>query len=165
MSYLRGMWEALGEQGLVGMLEVQMKMLAEPTPEEIQAEKPKHGHSEEHKTKKEKKHKRVSREDSLEEDDNEALFKAAEAGQAVILRELLANNADPNVCHETFGDTPLQMAAKNGHKEAVKALIEAGADLDMVTVVGASALMLSASHGHKKIVNLLLESKADTSSK
>lgn len=174
MSYLKGMWEALGETGLRPLLEVHIKKCKEatPPPSSPPKEHREHHGSHLHRATEEQRHAKKEKSITKQkdpfavlDDETKALFHAAELGQAAILRELLSDNADPNVRGEQFGDTALQLAAKGGKHEAVKALIEAGADLDMVTVVGASALMLSASHGHKKVVHILLESKADTSFK
>lgn len=163
MTYLKAMWEVLGEASLSSMLATHIKLLVNFECPPVPAS-PKVAHTH-HKAKpkptpqKEKKERKQKEEDA---DQETAMFRAAELGQAEIIRELLSEDADPNVQTDDFGETPLQIAAKGGKYEAVKALIEGGADLNTVTVVGASALMISASHGYKKIVSTLLEHKADT---
>lgn len=46
------------------------------------------------------------------------------------LRLLIQHGADVNA-QTTSGDTPCHLAAYRGHREAVKVLVEAGADLEM----------------------------------
>lgn len=59
--------------------------------------------------------------------DQTPLFKAAERGDAEIVKILLENKADPNVRDTFYGATPLYWAADKGHTEVVRALVNAGA--------------------------------------
>ena len=59
--------------------------------------------------------------------DQTPLFKAAERGDAEIVKILLEHKADPNVRDTFYGATPLYWAADKGHTEVVRALINAGA--------------------------------------
>ncbi len=52
-------------------------------------------------------------------------------------------------------------AALNGHLEATKALIQAGASVNLGDKGGYSAMMLAASNNHAEIVGLLLKHGAD----
>lgn len=68
------------------------------------------------------------------------LFKAAERGNAEIVRILLENKADPNLRDTFYGATPLTWAVDKGHTEVVRALIEKGSGgADDVLMAGARA--------------------------
>jgi hypothetical protein len=56
--------------------------------------------------------------------DQTPLFKAAERGDAEIVKILLENKADPNVRDTFYGATPLYWATDKGHTEVVRALVE-----------------------------------------
>ena len=59
----------------------------------------------------------------------------------------------------------LLVAAREGHLEIVRLLLEAGADKDAATTTdGATALLLAAFQGHLEVVRLLLEAGADKDS-
>lgn len=53
------------------------------------------------------------------------------------------------------------MAAENGHKDVLKALIEAGADIDGLARDKQTPLMIAAKMGHLDCVKFLIESKAN----
>ena len=53
------------------------------------------------------------------------------------------------------------MAAQEGRSEAVQALLEAGAAVNLVSSRGVTALHLAAGKGHEAIVRMLLEAGAD----
>ena len=59
--------------------------------------------------------------------DQTPLFKAAERGDAEIVKILLDNKADPNVRDTFYGATPLYWATDKGHTEVVRALVSKGA--------------------------------------
>ena len=52
--------------------------------------------------------------------------------------------------------TPLMLAARNGHSDAVRKLIELGADVDEIKLYEHTPLAAAAKHGHTDIVKLLL---------
>jgi len=59
------------------------------------------------------------------------------------------------------GDTPLNAAAANGHKDVVKMLLESDIDVDKTGTMGNTPLYSAAENGHKTIVKMLLEEGAD----
>jgi ankyrin repeat protein len=76
---------------------------------------------------------------------------------------LLKYGADPNVIGHKSKDTPLQNAAREGHKEMVELLLEHGAEINAAPARrhGATALQFAAMKGYLGIAHLLLESGAD----
>ena len=74
---------------------------------------------------------------------------------------------------DTFGETALMLAAKEGHKGSCEiAIVENGADVNaksssgvMKRSSGDTALMLAASGGHKDVMELLIEHHADVNAK
>jgi hypothetical protein len=61
------------------------------------------------------------------------------------------------------GYTALMMAANGGQEEAVRMLVEAGAEVNAKDKHGNSPVMFAAQHGHDNIVRLLLDRGADRS--
>merc|ERR1712032_332888 len=76
-----------------------------------------------------------------------------------VLRLLLERGADGNACNK-WRETPLLIAANNGHKAAVEALLEHGADPSLCSEAGWSALTFAAHKGYDDIVALLLRAGA-----
>ncbi len=99
---------------------------------------------------------------------------AAKIGDAQELRKLLAAGATPDA-KDNDNKTALMYAAEKGYNEAVKALIEYGADVNAITKKNElysgdeyfptdpikygrnSALVLAAAQGHSAVVQTLLE--------
>ena len=61
----------------------------------------------------------------------------------------------------TSGDTLLILAARGGHTEIAKRLIDRGADCDITDNYGMTALRRAANEGHTEIVKLLIDRGAD----
>lgn len=103
-----------------------------------------------------------------EKDDPDfALLHYAEIGRLGKVQQLLAAGADPNCRHdvnigvETVTDTPLYAAAGAGHIQVAQALLDAGAQVDIVADEGWRPIHHAALNGENKMVALLAERGAD----
>lgn len=76
-----------------------------------------------------------------------------------IVKLLLQNNADPNVCN-VYCETPLSAASRRGFVDIVNAL-STYADPDICNHLFQSPLFIASKNGHLDIVNVLLEFNAD----
>jgi ankyrin repeat protein len=61
------------------------------------------------------------------------------------------------------GETAPWLAASGGHEEAVRLLLDRGAQIDALDREERDPLMAAAMHGHKVVVELLLSRGADAS--
>lgn len=86
---------------------------------------------------------------------------AAQNRQADIIKMLLNSNLDPNEAAPNGDIFPLLVASGLGDLESVKALLEAGANIDQKNNTKQTALMAAASGGHLRIVRTLLKANAD----
>ena len=98
---------------------------------------------------------------------DEALVLHSGQGDLQQVSDLLGKGADPNasITTEEGGGTALVGAASAGHADVVKALIEAGADVNLTWYPlpgqgGISPLVTASSGGHKEVVIMLLEAGA-----
>ncbi|XP_071091432.1 ankyrin repeat and SAM domain-containing protein 6-like [Haliotis cracherodii] len=87
------------------------------------------------------------------------LFIACEQGDVVSVRTLLDDVEVDSV--DDDGNTPLQVAAANGHESVVRELIMKGAALDKPNVFGWTPLMQACRYGHSNVVGTLLQNQAD----
>jgi hypothetical protein len=94
----------------------------------------------------------------------QALERAAEAGEARLVGELLAAGATADVRLEG-GATPLMRAAARGFVGVSRALLDAGADANARRDDGFTPLILAVFFGHEEVVRLLLERGADPSAR
>lgn len=90
----------------------------------------------------------------------ENLIIAAERGNLLTVKELIAKGVDVNARMPDNGGTALILASQNGHIEIVKELLAKGADVNAKTNDGKTALTQAARNGHSEIVQLLREAKA-----
>jgi hypothetical protein len=91
------------------------------------------------------------------------LVMAAGKGDGAAVARLLAAGADPNALvpgqmpsGEVFQTTALHAAAVHGRPEAVRLLLDAGADPSLANGDGATPLIQAAGTGHPEVVRLLL---------
>ena len=91
---------------------------------------------------------------------------AAYKGYLVFVKKLLADgvNVDSKDFLNLF-ETPLMKAAKQGHLEVVKLLIENKADFNYKNFRGENALFLACESGHFEIVKFLIEIGSSVNSK
>ena len=89
------------------------------------------------------------------------LFVAAIQGNLKAVEQHIAAGSDLNIREPEVGSTPLITAALFGKTEIARALIEAGAELDVKNNDGSTALMTAAVFCRTEIVQLLLENGAD----
>jgi uncharacterized protein len=75
--------------------------------------------------------------------------------QAVVT--LLKEGADANTSFPIVGTRALMVAASHGNRDTVRALLDAGADVNAKDFTGWTALHAAAFKGDPEIVNLLLE--------
>ena len=88
------------------------------------------------------------------------LHVAATAGDVERLKKLLAESKAGIEELAKFGWTPLIFAARNGHAEAVKELILAGADVSTQDHHGSTALHRAAFHGSVRVIEPLIDAGA-----
>lgn len=88
------------------------------------------------------------------------LLAAARAGNAVRIRRLLDQGADPNI-EDRKGRAALLLSAKGGHGDSAQALLARGADANATDENGKSVLMYAAENGDGKLVKALLQRKVD----
>ena len=93
------------------------------------------------------------------------LMLAAHAGDLPMVKVLIEGGADVNACDER-GWSPLAKAVynaelKRGFADVVKALIDAGANIEAAIGYGVRPLMLAAGYGETEVVEALLNAGAD----
>lgn len=93
-----------------------------------------------------------------------ACSSSSSTGSLEVLKLLLETGADGNACNK-WRETPLLIAANNGHRAAVEALLEHGADPSLCSEAGWSALTFAAHKGYDDIVSLLLTAGAPVNCK
>jgi NAD(P)-dependent dehydrogenase (short-subunit alcohol dehydrogenase family) len=91
------------------------------------------------------------------------LHRAALEGDLEAVRQHIVAGADLNEREPSGGSTPLITAATFGQTDVAKALIEAGADVDLRNNDGSTALLTAALFCRSEIVEALLDAGADKS--
>lgn len=86
------------------------------------------------------------------------MAKAVRKGDLSTVKAMLAEGFNPDQAY-LFGNTLLKDAAYKGHLEVARALIAAGANVNVHSTT--TALNQAAFHGHAEVVRLLLKSGAD----
>lgn len=88
------------------------------------------------------------------------LIKAASDGNLVNIRETLKYGANPKLpVDDSF--PPLQTAAASGQKDAVKLLVNNGAQVNQISDFENTPLNMAAACGHSGVVTILLKRGAD----
>ena len=90
------------------------------------------------------------------------LLLASKSGDSETVERLLQKLQNPN-CADEGGKMPLHHAARGGHIEAIRLLLDAGAEKDGQdeTADGMTPLLVSSSLGRVEAVRILLESRID----
>jgi ankyrin repeat protein len=87
---------------------------------------------------------------------------AATSGNSLMVQQLLQAGATPNsVGTNGLYAPPLHEAAKHGHVDASKVLLEAGADVNLIDYLGLTAMGYACIFGRRLVVRLLLAAQAD----
>jgi ankyrin repeat protein len=87
---------------------------------------------------------------------NGTIISAARYGSIQGVQEFLANGADVNVYQNDYGGTPLHMAVIFCHKEIVKLLLVAGADVNAKDKDGWTPLHIAVGRPRSELQELLL---------
>jgi ankyrin repeat protein len=91
-----------------------------------------------------------------------SILDAVRSGDAAFVSRYVAKKGNLEVRDETFGCTPLSIAAQHGHSKLVRELVEAGARIDAkCTTGGWTALMHAAYYGRGEIAEYLVAAGAD----
>ncbi|CAG2243098.1 unnamed protein product [Mytilus edulis] len=93
------------------------------------------------------------------ENDTSPLFKTIRQGVTGMVKVLLENKFDPNICKNN--ETPLLRASSFCHTEIVKLLLEYYSDPNVCNRDNESHLCVASSNGYAEIVKLLLDHNCD----
>jgi hypothetical protein len=85
---------------------------------------------------------------------------AAQRGETDFVKQFLAGEMDVNVRLKDSGDTALMRAAKEGHLDTVKVLIEYGADTNIRNKDGETALSLAEKNKFEDMAQALISAGA-----
>jgi ankyrin repeat protein len=100
----------------------------------------------------------------LRQPDYKALIEAASRGDEASLDSAIKHGADPSVFNELNGraeDSPLHLAAQQGHTNIVRILLSQGMMVDLRLKTGVTPLMLTAIEGKTETASFLIDHGAD----
>jgi ankyrin repeat protein len=86
---------------------------------------------------------------------------ACSNGGAAMIEKLLKAGEDPNAVVSEAGDTALMLAARTGKPDALKVLLEHGADANKTNAEGQTALMWAVAEKNTAAAKILIDHKAD----
>lgn len=89
------------------------------------------------------------------------LHMAVRRAQSGLIRRLLVKGLDINDCSNYARESPLHVAARQGHAEVAQSLCELGAEVNGGNVFGWTPLMWAAASGWEAVVVVLLQHGAD----
>jgi ankyrin repeat protein len=90
----------------------------------------------------------------------DAFFDNVKKGNAEAVKQFVAAGIDPNK-KDSYGSTPLMLAAEKGHTETALALLDGGAQVDSKDGSGNTALIWAAGEGKVDTVKALLSRGAN----
>ena len=82
-------------------------------------------------------------------------------GNAAMIQKILKAGEDPNRVASDAGDTALMLAARTGKPDAVKVLLEHGADVNKTNLEGQTALMWAVAERNAAAAKTLIEHGAE----
>ncbi|KAH7719831.1 ankyrin repeat protein [Aphelenchoides avenae] len=92
--------------------------------------------------------------------DVHAFLKAAKANHIAEVKEAIARGLDVDSRNDDF-DTALHFASAKGHLELARILVELGADVNKVDILGFTPFLYAVSKGHVELARLLAENGAN----
>ncbi|KAL9956875.1 hypothetical protein ACROYT_G038427 [Oculina patagonica] len=101
---------------------------------------------------------------STENEDWKLLNSAIQGGNVAIIEMVLSRGLDIN-SKDSYGDTPLMIAARGGKMEAVNYLLDKGADLSLTGQYGRNSLHNASYGGNVAIIETVLSRGLDVNSK
>jgi ankyrin repeat protein len=99
-----------------------------------------------------------------EQTKNQILFDGANAGNLIVVNDIIKKGADVNARGDD-GGTALMLASQDGHTDVAKLLIEKGADVNARKNDGVTILILASQDGHTDVAKLLIEKGADVNAR
>ena len=99
----------------------------------------------------------------LQGDHGTPLRAAVIQGHEVLVRMLINQGADVNLRYKAESDSVLHLALRSGNNAIFKLLLDAGAEMNIVTRYKQHVLILACGHGDATLVELLLASGVDVS--